>query len=68
MLNQVLETKPSNVVVSDSKVTQNLNIQELSTGVKKRLSKEYTQGEWVTTYKESEMQGWNICQPLELIY
>jgi len=45
MLNQVLETKPSNVVVSDSKVTQNLNIQELSTGVKKRLSKEYTQGE-----------------------
>lgn len=54
MLNQVLEMKPSNLTVSDNKVTQNLNIQELSTGVKMKLSNEYLRGEWVMTYTESE--------------
>lgn len=64
----MLETKPSNLTVSSNKVTQNLNIQELSAGVKKILSNEYIQGERMTMYKESETEGWNICQPLELIY
>lgn len=41
-----------------------LNIQELSTGDKKKLSNEYIYG--VTTYEETETQEWNIYQPLEL--
>lgn len=49
-------------------MTQNINIPELSTQVKKKLSNKCTQGGRVTTYKQNETRGWNICQPLGLIY